>query len=238
VSNQSKAARQSLPEPLDLASGEAELTAETQKPIAKLKPFLPVADYLSLGALRWSERNSGYSDSFKLRYLDQFRADFGYLLATSELMQRLADFLRDHRQVLDAGSGSGYLSQELDHLGLEDTMAVDMRDYREHLGTGYQIKQVHRLDIRADALTVTGADYVGSVLLVWPPHDFMAMRPGQILLYAGEDKGGCTADDAFFDCMADRCTWEPLAEIANSFNDVHVVMPGSVDGWMVWRKKC
>lgn len=244
VCNPSNAARTSPADLLDLAKKESMLTADNQKSIAKLKPFLPLAEYLSLGVVRWTDRNSGYSVGFKLQYLDQFRADFGYLLPSSELMHRLADFLRDHRQVLDAGSGSGYLSQELHRLGLEDTIAIDTRDYREHLRTGYPIKQVHRLDIQADALTMAGADYVGSVLLVWPPHDFafaekiaMAMRPGQILLYAGEEKGGCTADDAFFDYMEGRRIWEPLTEIANSFNEVHVVMPGSTDGWLVWEKK-
>lgn len=229
--------------PLDLAMKEPILKMDDQKSARRLKPFLPIAEYLALGASRWSERNFGWSDGFKLRYLDQFRADFGYLLPSSELMQRLAGFLRDHRQVLDAGAGSGYLSQELDRLGLQDTISVDTRDYREHLEGGYPIKQVHRLDIRADALTLVGADYVGSVLLVWPPFNFpfalkvaAAMRSGQVLLYAGEVKGGCTADDAFFDYMANSRIWQPQMRIASSLNEVHVVMPGSTDGWMVWQK--
>ncbi len=211
--------------------------------VAKLRPFLPIAEYQALGALRWSERNCGHSDGFKLRYLDQFRADYGYVLPSCELMQRLASFLSNHRQVMDAGSGSGYLSQELDRLGLEDTMAVDTRDYREHRTTGYAIKQVHRLDIQADAVTFVGAEYVGSVLLIWPPYDLplalqiaKAMRPGQVLVYEGEDKGGCTANDAFFDAVADRRIWEPLTDLTKSLNDAHVVMPGTMDGWNVWQK--
>jgi hypothetical protein len=222
---------------------ERALARRSQLLPEKLRPFLPIAEYQALGALRWHERNCGHSDGFKLRYLDQFRADYGYVLPSCELMQKLAGFLGNNRQVIDAGCGSGYISQELSRLGLEDTAAVDIRDYREHRATGYPIKQVHKLDIQTDAVTVVGAEYVRSVLLVWPPHDFpfalkiaKAMRSGQVLVYEGEDKGGCTANDEFFHFVADRRIWEPLEDIADLLNDVHIVMPGSIDGWKVWRK--
>ena len=215
----------------------------SQHKSATLRPFLSVSEYEDLGALRWFERDFGHSDDFKSQYLNQFRSDFGYLLPTCELMNRLACFLASHRQLIDAGSGSGYLSQELARLGLNDTIAVDTCDYREHRTTGYTIRQVHRLDVRADATTIVSAKHIGSVLLAWPPLDFpfalrtaLAMRQSQILVYQGEDKGGCTANDAFFDYVADVNVWVPMPEITDALNDVHVVMPGFTDGWKVWKK--
>ncbi|MEO8119956.1 MAG: hypothetical protein ABI606_11620 [Rhodoferax sp.] len=209
----------------------------------RLTPFRTVDEYQSLGALRWSERNALHGDTFKRQYLDQYRADFGYILPSCEVMQRLVGFLRDYRPVLDAGSGSGYLSAEMARLGMDDTIAVDVRNYREHRKTGYPIKQVHRLDLQADAVALAGSDVVGAVLLVWPPYDFAfaldvakAMRPDQILVFEGEDQGGCTADDAFFEYVAEAHVWAPLTVPASSLNDVHVVMPGSYDGWKVWKK--
>lgn len=85
------------------------------------------------------------------------------------MIERIADFLRKCGAVLDAGSGSGYLSRELGRLGVK-TFAVDGRDYREPrtAGTGYPIKAVHQLDVVGDATGFVASRF-GAVLMVWPP---------------------------------------------------------------------
>lgn len=158
-------------------------------------------------------------------------------------MERLADFLRKCGAVLDAGSGSGYLSRELGRLGVK-TFAVDSRDYREPrtAGTGYPIKAVHQLDVVGDATGFVASRF-GAVLMVWPPLERQftldvakAMLPGQVLVYEGEMAGGCNANDAFFEFVADTRMWKPLEGVTSRLDAVHVVMDTLHDHWAVWRR--
>lgn len=216
-------------------------------PSCAVKPFMGLADLISMGYKSWRDENSPLSelddDLLQLRQRDQYRGDYGYVLATSEVMERLATFLQSCGQVLDAGSGSGYLSSELSRLGV-DMFAVDRRDFRvpHATGGGYPIRMVYQLDALGDAAHFVTSKF-GAVMMTWPPFNqpfaldiAKVMLPGQVLVYEGEMAGGCNADDAFFEFMADRCLWEPMNELTISLNSVHVVMESLHDCWAVWRR--
>jgi hypothetical protein len=78
---------------------------------------------------------------------------------------------------------------------------------------------------------------------VSPPHDHpfatrvaQAMLPGQLLVYEGEAAGGCTANDAFFEYMADSSLWERLSDVSARLNAAHVTLDALHDHWTVWRR--
>ena len=173
----------------------------------------------------------------------QFRQDFGYVVATAEVMTVLAELLRELGSVLDAGCGSGYLSRELATRGVS-AFAVDCRDFRDSrsCAQGYPIHAVYQRDALGDAASFVSGLF-GAVLLAWPPLNqpfalrvARAMLPGQWLVYEGEDAGGCTADDAFFEFMADAGLWESLPDASGRLNAGHVTLATLHDRWAVWRR--
>jgi SAM-dependent methyltransferase len=213
-----------------------------------LQPFQTVAEYARLGI---RPRNFLVADSldgeqvegqFALRR--QFRRDYGYVVASAEVMTVLAELLKNLGIVLDAGSGSGYLAKKLTELGIP-TFAVDYCDFRATRpdGHGYPINAVFQLDALGDAASFISAKF-GVVLMTWPPYDnpfalqvAQAVLPGQLLVYEGEDAGGCTADAAFFEYLRDSSLWEPLLGESARLNAVHVTLDTLHDHWMVWKRK-
>jgi len=200
-----------------------------------------------MGIWRWNSCDSELLDveqiegQFVLRR--QFRRDFGYVVASAEVMTALAELLRKSGLVLDAGCGSGYLSKELTRLGVP-TFAVDYCDFREArpVGHGYPINTAYQLDALGDAASFVSSRF-GVVLLTWPPYEkpfalkvAQAMLPGQLLVYEGEDAGGCTADTAFFKFMNDSTLWEPLPDASSRLNAVHVTLDTLHDHWTVWKR--
>ncbi len=212
-----------------------------------LLPFQTVAQYAQLGIWLWDADGSVLLDVDQIEsqfaYRRQFRRDFGYVVASAEVMAILAELLQPVGLVLEAGCGSGYLSRELTRLGVP-TFAVDCCDFREPRaeGQGYPISAVYQQDALGDASTFVSARF-GAILLTWPPyskpfalHVAQAMLPGQLLVYEGEGVGGCTADKDFFDFMGDVGLWERLPEASSRLNAVHVTLDGLHDRWMVWKR--
>lgn len=220
---------------------------EAHATLPQLTPFRSVVEFAEMGIWLWGASDSELRDveqieaQFVLRR--QFRRDFGYVVASAEVMNILSELLLETGPVLDAGCGSGYLSKELTRLGVS-MFAVDCCDFREvrPSGQGYPINAVYQRDALGDAATFI-SNHFGAVLLAWPPYDrpfalrvAQAMLPGQLLVYEGESAGGCTADDAFFEFMADTSHWERLAGDSARLNAVHVTLDTLHDHWTVWRR--
>jgi hypothetical protein len=226
---------------LDLQAGSAALE------LRPLQPFRSVTDYADLGIRLWNAYGIGIEDEdwtgrlFSM--LRQFRQDYGYVLASAEVMLELVNVLADADPVLDAGSGTGYMAQELARHGV-CTYAIDHCDFglQREQATGYPMHEVCQRDALGDARTAVFQRF-GAVLLTWPPYDTRfaldiatAMLPGQLLVYEGEDKGGCTADDVFFSFMSAEQHWEFRTAESARLNAVHVTFPTLHDRWFVWRK--
>ena len=171
-----------------------------------------------------------------------FNQDFGFCLITAEVLIFLAAFLAD-KKVLEGGSGSGWLADQLAQRGVVIT-AADWADYRQpprESGRGYPIRSVYRLDHHGDAVALLPGNF-DAVLLVWPNYNTpfaenvaKAMKPGQILVYEGEDKDGNAATDAFFDLLAAEFT--PMRDETIALNKNHRTFPRRYDCWQVLRKK-
>lgn len=129
-----------------------------------------------------------------------------YAMVALDWVADLAAYLRGHR-VLEVMAGRGWLAKALMHHGVVVT-ATDDLSWGEGRKWKPPLVPVLRLEAE-EAVRRFGAEH--DVLLVsWPPYDDDgALRAARAwgderpIVYVGEDKGGCMADDAFFDACAD-----------------------------------
>lgn len=228
----------------DFHDAGAAMTARL-KSLPTLGPFWTVEQYSKLDFLIWKLETElpPFGRRMKHKWMqNQFRKDYGYVLASRELMDAMADLLRDAGPVLDAGCGSGYISKELARLGV-NAFAVDHVDYTLPTNHGYPISAVYQRDAQGDAVPFVTNDF-GAVLMTWPPYDqpfalriARAMLPGQLLIYGGENAGGCTANQDFFNYMVDERRWERLFHLSDQLDSVHVTFSTSKDHWLMYRRR-
>lgn len=212
----------------------AEIEAAEQA--GPLLPGLPAASYASGDLL-------DQSDEYDVLYHQRkrYNREFGFCLFTAECICSLAALCKG-KKVLEAGSGSGWLADQLAQQGIAIT-AADWTDYRQPRDKkrGYPMRSVYRLDHHGDAVALLPGSF-DMVLLVWPNLDTPfgeqvahAMRPGQVMILEGEDKGGNTATDEFFDVLS--TDFERLNAETQALNEHHRRFPGLHDRWQILRKK-
>lgn len=216
-----------------------------------LEPFMPLAHYFRHFDFQlyahWPEQD--YSrETWGIHYwlFQIYKHEFGFVLPSNELMDRLVLILRReigvNGRVLDAGSGSGFMSKELCRRGV-NAFAVDRCDYENKAREfGYPLINVYQRDALGDAVHHVSKQF-GAVLLTWPPYDRFfafdiakAMHPGQLLIFEGEGAGGCTGDDQFFEYVSDGDQWLALKSLSDQLNAVHVTFATQHDHWSIWRK--
>jgi predicted O-methyltransferase YrrM len=200
-----------------------------------LLPGLPAASYYSDDVQDLAEQFDVFC--FQRR---RYRRDFGFCLFTAECLLLLVALCKG-KKVLEAGSGSGWLANHLAQNGVEIT-AADWTDYRRSCDKirGYPMRSVFRLDHHGDAVTLL-PDCFDIVLLVWPnldtpfgEHVAHAMISGQIMIFEGERKGGCTANDEFFNMLS--TDFEFMDVESKALNEHHRTFPCLQDQWLIFRK--
>jgi len=207
--------------------------AEQTRP---LLPGLPAASYASGDLL-------DQSDEYDVLYHQRkrYNREFGFCLFTAECICSLAALCKD-KKVFEAGSGSGWLADQLAQQGIAIT-AADWADYRQARDKkrGYPMRSVFRLDHHGDAVALLPGSF-DMVLLVWPnlgtpfgEQVAHAMRSGQVMILEGEEKGGSTATDEFFDVLS--ADFERLNAETQALNEHHRTFPGLHDRWQILRKK-
>ena len=212
----------------------AELEAAEQA--GPLLPGLPAASYLSGDLLDLPEQ-------FDVPYHQRkrYNREFGFCLFTAECIFSLAALCKG-KKVLEAGSGSGWLADQLAQEGIAIT-AADWTDYRQARDKkrGYPMRSVYRLDHHGNAVALLPGNF-DVVLLVWPnlgtpfgEQVAHAMRSGQVMILEGEEKGGNTATEEFFDVLS--TDFEHLDAETQALNEHHRTFPGLHDRWQVLRKK-
>lgn len=208
-------------------------TAEQAEPML---PGLPAALYFSADLLDESEQ---FDVTYQQR--KRYNREFGFCLFTEECICSLVDLCKE-KKVLEAGSGSGWLADQLAQQGIAIT-AADWTDYRQARDTkrGYPMRSVFRLDHHGDAVALL-PDNFDVVLLVWPnlgtpfgEQVAHAMRSGQVMILEGEEKGGNTATEEFFDVLS--TDFERLDAETLALNEHHRTFPGLHDRWQILRKK-
>ena len=204
----------------------SDISTKEPKP---LQPGLPAVSYADIDS--------------NFQHRKSYTSAFGFCLVTEECLLFLAHFFAG-KKVLEVGSGSGWLAEQLAQRGI-DIVAADWADYRlppNDEGLGLQIKTVYRLDHHGDALDLLPGNF-DVVLLVWPNLEtpFLgeqvarAMKGGQFLVYEGESYGVWAGSNTFFDMLVDD--FVPLKKPIRALNSTHRTFPGHDDKWLVLEKK-
>lgn len=165
-------------------------------------------------------------------FLDYFRSAYiqlmGYSLVSKSWVRPLAQFIGS-RRVLEIMSGTGALAKALQDEGA-DVTATDDYSWKATFA-GQWTKVEKRNALRAISKYGRETDFI---LMSWPYLDDTALKalermrkvkPNCRLIYIGEPKGGCNANDAFFDSAVpdeDDCLLDPVRagyQRWYSFND-------------------
>lgn len=122
--------------------------------------------------------------------------------------------------VVEIGAGTGYWARMLKMIGGVDVVCYD--DYSwDHIEHG----RFHTV-IKANHQLIAAAHPERSLMLCWPPYrspmanETLRAYTGQTLIYIGEGRHGCTADDGFFDQLEQE--WDLIAELdIPQWADIH-----------------
>lgn len=123
----------------------------------------------------------------------------------------------DGQGVVEIGAGSGYWAWQLDQLGV-DVKAYDNWDWRwRRHWFPVQYGNTRQARLHSDR----------ALMLIWPPYSSPMAKAaldfydGDLLFYAGEGDGGCTADEAFH-AELDR-SWTAVSEAPHhpTFDGIH-----------------
>lgn len=138
------------------------------------------------------------SAEFRWSYIEKF----GFAIPCKDALEAIATYA----PVLEVGAGSGYWAYELQRMGV-DVVATDP-------GVGkYRGNEKHWENMWTSVTRATGQDAVKrypdrSLLTVWPdyrdewPSEVLKVYQGDVVIYVGEESGGCTGDDEFHDILA------------------------------------
>jgi hypothetical protein len=123
------------------------------------------------------------------------------------------------RGVVEIGAGSGYWAYQLRQLGV-DVVAVDNGEWSD--------KWCQHWSLVVEGDTRIAEEHPDrALILIWPPYDSPMARTaldfydGDLLIYAGEGDGGCTADDSFHEALT--AEWEQVGEAPHhpTFDGIH-----------------
>ncbi|MGW0574798.1 hypothetical protein ACWD25_02280 [Streptomyces sp. NPDC002920] len=124
------------------------------------------------------------------------------------------------RGVVEIGAGTGYWAWQLEQAGV-DVAAYDPNP----VGDNKFCEGGPYTTVLADDASAVKHHQDRALLMVWPPYGgeharhALATYEGDLLIYAGESAGGCTADDDFYDLL--DAEWEET-----SVSDRHVTWWG------------
>lgn len=123
------------------------------------------------------------------------------------------------RGVVEIGAGNGYWAYQLRQIGV-DMLAVDNGEWSDKWQQRWSLVEEGGPD-------VAGKHPDRALMLIWPPYDTSMAKTaldsyaGDLLIYAGEGNGGCTADDAFHEEL--ECSWEEISDAPHhaTYNGIH-----------------
>ena len=153
----------------------------------------------------------------KFAIRDIYTTYLGFPLLNKELIETLSDVIGNKR-VLEVASGSGFVSKYLSDAGV-NIRATDICywDWKKSIGKNprpLEFLKDHPIEL-IDGISAIEKykDETDMVLMTWPPlgSSFAAnvlndcIKYKLPLIYCGEDWGGCTADDDFFELADKEC---------------------------------
>lgn len=188
------------------------------------------------------QSDNGYNYSsrsfelFKIR--EHYINNFGFALLSNKLINSLSEQLKD-QCVLEVGAGTGFLSFCLQNKGLYITPLDEspIHNNQYNFTTCYTDLVIHEAsEYIKDSFTKNPFD---SIIMSWPSYEtnfafnvLSNMKKGQQLYYCGENYGGCTGNDAFFDLLDTKTLLNE--KLTQQLHADALLWPGLHDSWYVY----
>ncbi|MCM1440205.1 MAG: hypothetical protein NC131_13530 [Roseburia sp.] len=170
-------------------------------------------------------------------YRDQYVSKYCFPLITVEALDELAmdicNVLSEtgKSKVLEVCCGSGYLGSLLKIKGI-DIVCTDNHNWRDDERRNKKFFRTAYTDIEElDAVEAVEKyhDDIGCVILSWPEYESdlaekvlrKCLEYGISMIYIGEDLGGCTADDGFFNLIEEECDEIMIVHSYVQFDGMH-----------------
>ncbi len=177
---------------------------------------------------KWVE--AGEYDREKHLLTRQVRESYvgqSFVLLTHEFIRSLQRLCTDFTSIVEIGAGIGWLGHWLGKYGVKIQASIDNKTWPDFPQDQYLdfVQEMDSLDY------LLRHPEVELFILAWPQEDdsatsiWQALRPGQHLLYIGEDRDGCTASNDFFELISgheveNNVTME-MRQSFLSFDDFH-----------------
>lgn len=165
------------------------------------------------------------STNFYIR--DVYIHTFGFPLITHEVVKELAEYLKG-KKVLELAGGSGYLSSLLQKEGIKIRVTDSFDWANGKMGSWRKsFTKVEKMDA-FNAIEIYGEES-DIVLLSWPPYSdplaydilVKCIEKRLPMIYIGEDYGGCTGDDRFFELIEAECEIKQIVDSYAPFSSIH-----------------
>lgn len=139
-------------------------------------------------------------------YIREMYLEKCFVVYTHEMMTAIKKFTLKHKMktVHELSCGTGWMSHWMKKYKIPLKHAVDNKSWGKYKTTDSFLPIVKKAD---SAKFVESNQDADMFVLSWPYMDPVArmiwdrMKKGQYLLYIGERREGCTADDSFFDAV-------------------------------------
>ena len=150
-----------------------------------------------------------------------------FVLLSDEFMTALQHLCTGFSNIVEICAGIGWLSHWLNKYGDKTITSIDNKSWPDFPPDRYLdiVQQMDSLDY------LRHHPEVELFILAWPQDDNLATRlwqtlqTDQHLLYIGEDRGGCTANNAFFDLIlgqeVQNNATKEMRQSFLSFDDFH-----------------
>jgi hypothetical protein len=165
--------------------------------------------------------------------------EYGFPIIHDKTIEILRKFLRN-KKVVEIGSGNGYLAYYLEQAGVDITAVNNYcsGDYNSLNWKDFYYKRDRQEDARYHYYYY---NKYNCIIMSWPDSgDDLAylvakrMKKDRILIYQGESKYGCTANDNFFNYIEKY--FRQIKPIQRLLNDKHLQYFGIHDYWYILKK--
>lgn len=172
----------------------------------------------------------------------------GFCILTKDLVASLANCLNwamyetgmdlDNASVVEIGAGLGTLTQALNAAGVK-TVGYDLNPTNNKYFSAGSAEGIRQGDIHK---AISENENCGVFVMSWPNYASSfgfevakALPKHSILFVLGEGRGGCTADDDYFNYVEQ--SFSKLEDLETELNNVHLSWDGIYDRWSVLQKR-
>jgi hypothetical protein len=175
--------------------------------LTKIKPLLKSGILTEDGYDLFKERYGKFELNMSVSmFRDLYIHEYGFFLISEDFLKTASEIFYKSK-ILEVGAGSGFLSACLQGYGIDIT-PTDAHINDNHYG----FKKLHTEVLHTDSIKYLESNKKNfdAVLMSWPDYEsdfayeiLKNMESEQTLIYIGENYGGCTANDNFFDTLSE-----------------------------------